>query len=97
MQRLVEERDTVGLRRRVNRFSGYSRCDQCLRQTVQTRRKTLQIATTKSSGLELVTLSCINCGVVTERTRTLPRLSDSSSDSGSSGGSSSGGGSGSSW
>jgi uncharacterized protein len=75
-----------------NWFSSYSRCSQCKAVTNARRQKTLRAATTTSTGSMEVHESCKHCGLERTFTKTIPRVSTSSS-SGSSSSRSSGGGS----
>lgn len=76
-------------------LSQYDSCPQCHNRTVQSTTVTLEAATTSHSGTAQVTQTCGFCTYKNEFTKTLPRLSESSSSSSgsSSGGSSFGGGS----
>lgn len=94
-------------------FSGYGKCPECRYKTMQSSSTTISAATYDSSGTRQVTEDCANCSYHNSYTRTIPRLTRSTSSSSSSGsssfgssggggssyggGSSSGGGASSSW
>lgn len=91
--------------RYVNWFRFYSKCPKCHYRTVKTTTTVLQRATTYSTGTEQVTKSCNKCSYYHTYTRTIPKISTSSSSSSgssgssgrSSGGRSSGGGASGRW
>jgi uncharacterized protein len=75
-------------------FTRYAKCPQCGAKTVESTSTTEQPATYSSTGVLRVDEHCAHCGHHASRTRTIPRLVESSSSSsGSSGSSSFGGGS----
>lgn len=75
-------------------LSKYDSCPQCHNRTVQSTTVTIEPATTSSAGTAQVTETCGFCTYKNEFTKTVPRLSESSSSSDrSSSGSSFGGGS----
>lgn len=91
-------------------FSGYSSCPECNAKTKSSTSTTLSRATEYSSGSERIDERCANCSFSNSYTRTIPRITRSSSSSSSSswssssrssssfgGGSSSGRGSSGSW
>jgi uncharacterized protein len=80
-------------------FTSYARCPRCEAKTLRSTTRTVQAATTSSSGLARVTENCAHCPHSHTYTKTIPRVSQSrsSSSSGRSGGSSSGRGSSGSW
>jgi uncharacterized protein len=73
-------------------FSGHSRCRSCRFRTATTSSRTIQAATTHSSGMAEVTATCHHCNHEHTSLRTIPAKGTSSS-----GGSSFGGGGGSSF
>lgn len=72
-------------------LSSYQGCPKCRYRTVERRSRTLTAATTTSTGLEEVTLTCANCGWQKVTRRVTPKVEAS----GGSGGLSLGGGGGS--
>lgn len=83
-------------------FTSYSKCSRCRAKTLDTDTTTLQHATEYSTGLARVDENCRHCGYHNSHTRTIPRVTRSTSSSSSSsssggGGSSSGRGSSGSW
>jgi len=83
-------------------FTSYSKCRQCRAKTLHTSTTTITHATEYSTGLARVEEDCRHCSHRNSYTRTIPRVTrSSSSSSGSSssrgGGSSSGRGSSGSW
>jgi uncharacterized protein len=70
-------------------LSQYDSCPQCHHRTRHSTTETITSATTSSEGTARVTETCGFCTYKNEFTKTLPRISESSSSS--SGGSSSGG------
>lgn len=78
-------------------FTAYSNCPSCRRRTLHTERRTVRPASTQLEGLEEVAERCRHCDYTRTYTRTLPRISESSSTGSSFGGSGGGGGGGSSF
>ncbi|WP_143093094.1 TPM domain-containing protein [Celeribacter neptunius] len=79
-------------------FSQYSICRNCGYRTVEGDTTILESATTTSTGRKRIDYHCLNCGDEYSVTRTIPKVSKSSSSGGSfGGGSSSGGGASGSW
>ncbi len=84
-------------------FSSYSSCPACSARTKHSATRTIQQATTASTGSQEITEKCVNCNYNKVYTRTIPRITSSttstssSSSSGFSGGSSSGGGASGGW
>ncbi len=84
-------------------FTSYSKCPQCDAKTLHTSTTTISHATEYSTGLARVEEDCRHCSYRNSYTRTIPRISrstsssSSSSSSGGGGGSSSGRGSSGSW
>jgi len=81
-------------------FSAHGACPQCNYQTLSTKTTILQSATTSSTGRKQLDYDCAHCGYQDTETRTIPKVSKSSSGSSRSsfgGGSSSGGGASGSW
>jgi uncharacterized protein len=72
-------------------LSSYDKCPQCANRTKSSTEHVITAATTSSSGSARVLEKCAFCSFTREYTKTLPRISQSSS-SGRSGGSSFGGG-----
>lgn len=97
--------DHLEINRYQKWFSRKSNCEACGYRTLITTSTTLVSATEYSSGTKRLDYNCKNCGHCDSETRSIPRLSSSSSGSsyssgGSSsfgGGSSSGGGASGSW
>ena len=71
--------------------SSYRDCPDCKRRTLKVKERTLQSATTTSSGRKLVTRSCGHCGFKDSREVVIPRVSTSSGSSGGGGGGGGGG------
>jgi uncharacterized protein len=80
-------------------FTSYSKCPLCGGVTNSSTQRTLQSATTFSTGLVEVHEKCVHCTYAKTYTRATPRVSSSSSSSSgrSGGGSSSGRGSSGRW
>jgi len=81
-------------------FSGFSTCPQCSYRTLETTSTVTLRATKTHTGAKRIDYDCKNCGHHDSETRTIPKVSSSSSGSGRSsfgGGSSSGGGASGSW
>lgn len=81
-------------------FSNYGTCPECNYRTLNSTTEILEHATTSSTGRKRIDYGCENCGHAFSETRTIPKVSKSSSgSSGSSfgGGSSSGGSASGSW
>jgi uncharacterized protein len=70
-------------------FSRYSKCPSCQYRTLKVTKKTLERATTSSTGRGVKTSSCRHCNLHRERYYTIPKIQESSSSSSSSSGSSS--------
>lgn len=90
----------MDINRYKNWFSSYGACPRCNYRTLSTTSTVLQSATKTSTGRKRVDYDCKHCAYSDSETRTIPKLSDSSSSSGRSsfgGGSSSGGGASGSW
>ena len=73
-------------------LTGYGRCPQCGNQTNSAKETVITRATTSSTGTARVTEQCAFCTFQREYTKTLPRITRSSSSGSSSGGGSSFGG-----
>lgn len=84
-----------------NWFSTHSACPECGYRTLETTSEVLEQATTTSTGRKKLTYDCRNCTYHGTETRTIPRISKSSSLGGGrssfGGGRSSGGGASGSW
>lgn len=81
-------------------FSSYGACRECGYKTLESHSTVLTEATKTSTGLKRVDYDCRHCGAEYSETRTIPKVSSSSSGSGQSsfgGGSSSSGGASGSW
>lgn len=88
------------INRYKNWFSSYGACRECGYKTLESHSTVLTEATKTSTGLKRVDYDCRHCGAEYSETRTIPKVSSSSSGSGRSsfgGGSSSGGGASGSW
>jgi uncharacterized protein len=80
--------------------SAHSACPKCGYRTLSTTSTVVTAATRTSTGTKRVDYDCRNCGHTDSETRTIPKVSDSSSGSSRSsfgGGSSSGGGASGRW
>jgi uncharacterized protein len=80
--------------------SAHSACPKCGYRTLSTTSTVVTAATRMSTGTKRVDYDCRNCGHTDSETRTIPKVSDSSSGSSRSsfgGGSSSGGGASGRW
>ncbi len=75
---------SVGVRRRNRLFSGFSKCVGCGFKTVRKTSTVISAATTMSTGTARVTVSCSHCDLHETYTRTIPKVSTSSSSSSSS-------------